>query len=207
MKYINLFIIMGTLYMAYLVARSISREKRQSAQNKKNYMDRESKANSVRRADISNLPYIKIPFDSLPFKEIQQFGLTKEITKIESLADKRILNLSMYSNTDLKLMYGPANLEELSLCDSNFTELIRTLNSIAATLIENGQRDYAKIFLEYSISIGSDISSTYANLATIYKENGEDSKLDELIDSANHITSLSKSTIITKLNNIKSQEK
>ena len=42
----------------------------------------------------------------------------------------------MYTNTDLKMMYGPANLDTLSACDDAYADLILLLNKIGKTLLE-----------------------------------------------------------------------
>ena len=81
----------------------------------KNFWDREHEANFSRKKDISNLNYLIITEDKIP----QNLHTDAEKTLLE-LCNKKMLNLSGKTNTDLKLEYGVANLEELSLCDSRF---------------------------------------------------------------------------------------
>lgn len=207
MKYINGFLILFLIYMCYITARGIANSNRITERNRKSFWAKESEANSVRRADISNLDYIKIPMDTLPVKAAENLGCSDLISALAKLSEKKILNLSMYTNTELKLMYGPANLDTLIQCDTNYTELIKILNKIGLKLIESNAPDIAEAFLEYAISIGSDISTTYTGLGSVYKEKGKEDKLSRLIASANALTSLSKNTIITNLNNIKSSGK
>lgn len=207
MKYINAFLILLLLYMSYITARGIAKSNKIADREKKNFWTAELEANSVRRADISNLDYIEIPFDFLPVEKAEKEGCKDQVLSLKNLSQKKIINLSAYTNTELKLMYGPANLDSLSQYDSNFTELIKLLNKIGETLIDNNQSSLAKVFLEYAISIGSDISSTYVNLGNIYIQDKETEKLNQLMASAESLTSLSKSTITTKLNNIKSSDK
>ena len=207
MKYINGFLILLLLYVSYLTARGVANYNKTSERNKKNFWAKEVEANSVRRADISNLDYIVIPTDELPLAEAETLGCSSQIVSLKKLSEKKIINLSSYTNTDLKLMYGPANLDTLSSYDNNYTELIRLLNKIGEILMENNNINLAKPFLEYAISIGSDISNTYANLGSIYLAQNEQNSFDGLLNSAENLTSLSKSAIITKLNNIKSSDK
>ena len=47
---------------------------------------------------------------------------------IEALKEKKILNLSGFTNTDLKLEYGVGNLTELTDYDNNYVTLSRSLH-------------------------------------------------------------------------------
>lgn len=207
MKYVNGFLILLLLYVSYITARSIARNNKIEAGNKKSFRETEARANSVRKADISNLDFITIPTDSLPIDAAAGQGCKAQTDVLKKLSCKKIIDLSSYTNTDLKFMYGPANLDTLSQYDNNYTELIRVLNKTGEILMENGNPDTAKVFLEYAISIGSDISDTYKNLGTIYLSENDTASFDKLIKSAEALRSLSKSSIITKLNNIKSSDK
>lgn len=91
-----------------------------------------------------------------------------------------MINLAAYSNTDLKEQYGVANLEELSNCDQNFLFFIRALANWGTYLYE---KEYARSrqIMEYSHTIGSDISSVYTVLGNIYAMEGDIAKVDELI--------------------------
>ena len=206
MKYINWFLIVFLFWGAFAVTRGIARSKHISAKNTKNFWDAESKANQVRKADISNLAYLVLDLSLLPMDALVP-SLSHRAKELEKLASEKIINLSMYTNTELKLMYGPANLEALSYYDSNYLSLIRLLNSIGKELIELGNVSAAKEFLSYSLSIGSDISETFTLLAEIYKSKDRDNDIDLLIQVADRLETINKSTIINKLNNIKSNVK
>lgn len=160
----------------------------------KQFWDREREANATRRKDISNLDYITIPLDKFPLTLHSRHEQT-----LQELSGQKILNLTGYSNTDLKLMYGPANLETLSSCDANFTRLVNALDGYAKELLESGQTGEAKTVLEYAVSIYADAGSIYTMLANIYKEEGQSEKISELISSAEELRSLSKQNIIEKL--------
>ena len=206
MKYINWFLIVSIFMAAFAIARASANSKHAAAKNTKNFWDNESKANLVRKADISNLAYLVLDLSLLPMDALLP-ALSHRAKELEDLTTKKIINLSMYTNTELKLMYGPANLEELSYCDGNYLSLIRLLNSIGKELIELGNVSAAKEFLSYSLSIGSDISETFTLLAGIYKSKGHDNDIDLLIKLAERLETINKATIINKLNNIKSNTK
>ena len=81
---------------------------------------------------------------------------------LQSLKGKKILNLTGISNTDLKLSY------DLTEYDDNFTTLVKAIALIGHNLLEHKDIEDATTFLEYGISIKSDISSNYIDLAIIY---------------------------------------
>ncbi|MBR3834136.1 MAG: hypothetical protein IKJ73_07440 [Lachnospiraceae bacterium] len=206
MKYINWFLIVLLFWGAFVVARGISRSKQVTSRNTRSFWEQESRANQVRKADISQLAYIVLDLSLLPMDALLP-ALSHRAKELEALASEKIINLSMYTNTQLKLMYGPANLEALSYYDGNYLKLIRLLNSIGKELIELGNVSAAKEFLSFSLSIGSDISETFTLLAEIYKSKGHNNDIDLLIKVAENLDTINKSSIINKLNNIKSNVK
>lgn len=168
-------------------------------QRTREFWNRERKANEVRRQDISNLPYIQVPVDSLPLSLSDNAQIQEFQTVIEQLSDKKILNLTGISNTELKLQYGPSNLETLTEYDSNFTTLVRTISNWGQCLYELGQITEARTVLEYGISCKTDIKNNYILLAKIYKDSHETSKITDLIATAESLNTLMKSSIISSL--------
>lgn len=202
MKYINMFLIVLLFWAVWVIARSSAKAKRQAVKSTENLWAAEARANSVRKADISNLAYIVLDLTMLPMDTLLP-SLAHRASELERLSTEKIINLSMYTNTELKSMYGPANLEALSYYDGNYTSLIRLLNSIGRELLELGNATAAIEFLSYALSIGSDISETFTLLADIYKSKGRVNDIDLLIKLADGLNTINKSSIINKLNNIK----
>ena len=179
--------------------------KRATAQQKKvteDFWSREDQANQVRRKDISNLPYITIPLGKFPIGISDDEELTDYENDLKTLASRKILNLSHQSNTDLKLAYGPANLPALSEYDQNYTTLLRNLVAYADCLIKNGFEAEAVPVLEFGISIDSDIRANYTLLAELYKEQGNASKIQKLIDKAASLDSMMRSAILEQLHTL-----
>lgn len=179
--------------------------KRATAQQKKvteDFWSREDQANQIRRKDISNLPYITIPLGKFPIGISDDEELTDYENDLKNLASRKILNLSHQSNTDLKLAYGPANLPALSEYDQNYTTLLRNLVAYADCLIKNGFEAEAVPVLEFGISIDSDIRANYTLLAELYKEQGNASKIQELIDKAASLDSMMRSAILEQLHTL-----
>ena len=179
--------------------------KRATAQQKKvteDFWNREDQANQIRRKDISNLPHITIPLEKFPIGISDDEELTDYENDLKTLASRKILNLSHQSNTDLKLAYGPANLPALSEYDQNYTTLLRNLVAYADCLIKNGFKAEAVPVLEFGISIDSDIRANYTLLAELYKEQGNASKIQELIDKAASLDSMMRSAILEQLHTL-----
>lgn len=204
MHYITIIICCSFLALCYVVSRNVSRFKKTHGQSHEEFLEQESRANSVRKADISALPYVEIPLDELPLDALSACGYSALAEELRALASVKILNLSMYTNTELKLMYGPANLTALSDCDDAYTSLIMLLNKIGASLLEADRPDDAEKFLSFAISIGSDITTSYTMLATLYAKKHDINRIDRLIGNADSLTSLSGKTIQSNLRSIKS---
>ena len=99
----------------------------------------------------------RLPFGALPGNVI---AANAEDT-IRRLADKRILNLTGMSNTDVKLAYGTANLPILSEYDANYTELVTTLENWSRELFEEGLYPEALQVLTFAVEIRTDISHSW----------------------------------------------
>lgn len=175
---------------------------RESRKAQEAFWLRESKSNSVRKKDLSCLPYIYIPLDSLPFQDTDD-DILEECQKIvKTLSGKKILNLNGRSNTDLKTDYGTANLTELMIYDENFTLLTCTLKRWGFRLHETGNTEGSIAVLEYAVSVHTDIGSIYKLLAELYKFQDEAQKIRTLIEKAEKIPSMLKSSICASLENI-----
>lgn len=172
---------------------------RKDQERASNFWEKEDEANTTRRQDVSGLPYIHIPVDALPFGCCSNSEINEYEQLLLSLTDKKILNLTGLTNTDLKLKYGAANLPFLSECDENFTVLCRVLYQWGDALYKEGLQNEARQVLEFAVCSGSDVSGNYSLLAEIYKENGDTSQIQDLITRAQQLNSLSKDIIILKL--------
>ncbi|MBP3677939.1 MAG: hypothetical protein J6I97_06290 [Agathobacter sp.] len=115
------------------------------------FWEKEHQSNAVRKKDISKLDYITIPLDKIPVKLC-----TSTEEAFFALAEKPMLNLVGISNTDLKLQYGTANLEILSEYDNNFIDFVALLPDYATELIEVGEKETARMLLEFAVSVNAD---------------------------------------------------
>ncbi len=162
-----LFLIVGSLI-------AHSRHKHKSSQSKtmEDFFERERLANSTRKQDISHLDYMVLDLSLLPMGKTQDPSIKILEDTLTELSQKQILDLSDKSNTDLKMMYGPANLDTLWECDDNYHALSQTLLEYAKGLSDLGFSREAITVLEYASSLQIDISQIYLLLAELYQKNG-----------------------------------
>lgn len=110
-----------------------------------------------------------------------------------------MVNLTGFSNTDLKLEYGTANISDLTEYDQNYTVLIRTLQKWADILTEAGYVKESVALLEFAVSTGTDISRTYYMLADYYASRARYSEIDRLREVAKTLRSSNGEIIVRHL--------
>lgn len=73
------------------------------------FWDREKKANSVRKKTLDGLDYVKIPLEKLPMNALSEDEKAREYKELLTyLSTQPVVNLTGFTNTDLKLEYGTA---------------------------------------------------------------------------------------------------
>ena len=180
----------------------IARRNKKDNKMTQGFWDRESKANHVRKKPLTDLPYITIPLESLPFSMMKDDSGIQDCQKtILELSEKQIVNLTGLTNTDLKLQYGTSNLSTLSEYDGNYTTLVSTLFMWAQILYNNTYVDGAQAILEYAVSIKADISGVYKILCTIYSEKRQPEKIKLLEETAGELHSILRTPILNYLKN------
>lgn len=182
----------------------LRKTKKRSEKSSKDFWELENKSNLTRRTDISDLNYISIPLERLPMMDREDLTLNSFRDTIQKLSEKKILNLTGITNTELKLKYGAGNINYLSEYDNNFTTLVSVLHRWGERLYSLGFVSDAVCILEFAVSCGSDVSKTYRLLTAIYKEQKAPEKIDQLINTLTNIKMLRKEAVIEELNKIKS---
>ena len=171
----------------------------------KEFWKRERESNTVRKKDISALNYIIIP-DTLPvpvdYSGSEGNNLKTALNYFYTFKDKKMLNLTGKSNTDLKAAYGAANLDALSEYDENCTQMLKSIIPLATELNKSGLTDEAAAYLEFGISCHTDITQNYIMLGEYYASKGNKDKIQHLVNVAESLDSLTKKTIISRLDSI-----
>lgn len=189
---------------------AINRNSKLHRKEEESFWEKESAANSVRKQSLTSLEYISFsseqfsPETLLGEKTYPQFieenPRALEIQeRFHFLSEQKIVNLSQFTNTDLKLTYGVGNLMTLTEYDGNYNELITLLQEYAQLLYTAGFSTEALVVLEYAISIGSDIGATYQLCADLYKGQGTLHKIQDLLEQAKAISSMRGPSIVRKM--------
>lgn len=161
------------------------------------FFEKERLANSVRKKDLSQLTYISIPLDKIPYR------LDTDIEKkFLSFSEKTMVNLEGISNTDLKLQYGTANLKVLTEYDTNYLDMIALLPEYTGELQQAGYTDAAQFLLEFAIETKANSVKIYRQLLSIYKESGQNEKIPHLLESSATLPKLTRSLIEKDLSTI-----
>lgn len=181
----------------------IKKTSRLSKKSTEQFWEKEAKANMARKADISNLEYIKVPVEKLPLQDNPDDTINSYRDTILSQSRKKILNLSGFSNTDLKLKFGAANLSQLSEYDNNFAVLVSILHKWGERLYKLGYIKEAEAVLETAVECKTDARNTYELLASIYVEQGDPEKIDQLLNALASINIRDKNNLILNLQNMK----
>lgn len=195
--------ILLVVFTQIAIRRSNSKEQKRED----DFWARELEANGIRRKSLENLNYIHIPMDKLPFGALPQNDEVKLCEQtIRNLSEKKIVNFTGLTNTDLKMEYGAPNITELSSYDQNYTSLVTTLQKWAKELYNEGLYKEAQELLEFSVSTRSDVTASYRLLCDMYQtklgmnKDEINQKINALIPIAESLNSLSKDQILDGLN-------
>ncbi len=147
-----------TLILVFLINYSSSKNNRSREASVNAFWEREMRANTSRKKDISNIDFITLP-DVL---STPTGSVSEEIKDIEArlseLSDKKIANLSGKTNTDLKLEYGAANFPMLSECDSNYIKLVQLMQKYIIALRKEGYDERADKVLAFAREVAPEVN-------------------------------------------------
>ena len=210
-----LFVILFALWVKYEVGKNSKIEADANA----DFLERERQANFTRKADITDLDYISIPLNDLPFmgnyeKVTASYTPSTKLNShtngeimaceknIISLSNKKILNLGGLSNTDIKMEYGVANLQILMQYDDNFSKLSRALAKWGKLLYDAGELSAAEKVLSYAVSCKVDIEEVFITLAKIYKQSGNELGISDLVEACICFDELRRDGVISQITSI-----
>lgn len=169
---------------------------------KDSFLKRENEANLTRKKDISTLAYIKLPMEGLPLTKGSDNALNQFIETYLLYLDKKIINLSHYSNTELKEQYGLANLSILSQYDENFFSLTKLLNDWGNYLLEINLLNEASQVLNLAVSIKTEITESYVNLATVYSKQQSPQRIADVKFAYSSLSDQPSEKVIALLNQL-----
>lgn len=196
----SLIIFSSFIIICFAFSIKLHSAKKKEAEIDREFWAREYKANFTRKKPLDNLDFITIPDYILNMEPATPNGEIKScLCDLKDLSAEKIVNLTGYTNTDLKLEYGTANITILSDYDFHYTNMVTILQKLAELLHADSEDELAMEVLEFAVATKTDVSKTYYLLAELYVAAGTPEKIELLITMAENIHSLMKDTIVQKL--------
>ncbi len=180
----------------------IRKNNRNSKHDMDNFWQREKEANFSRRKDLSELNYITISTDMLPLIDNPDPTTNSYRDILLKLSGKTAINLRGHTNTDLKIKYGAANINQLMEYESNYITLVSILQKWANHLYNQGKITDCQSILEFALSYQTDVTKSYTMLANIYKSQNRTDNIKDLIETIANTPIQNKDRLIKELENI-----
>lgn len=169
------------------------------------FWKKEEVAMFTRKQSLEDLDYIQLDIHSLPlltrkeYKVLDKLDILEIQQKVVDLSKEPLLNLSGISNTDLKLKFGAANLENLIKYEETYHQLIKYLYKWALELHNCNKDTEAIRILEEGINIHTDISDHYILLGKLYYIHNRKDELNQLYEKVKDTTFPLKNKILKNL--------
>ncbi len=170
----------------------------------KEFWDREDKANHTRNKDISELPFFEVKKDQIPLPTAEDENIRYYQEQVLSCLKAPMMNLSQYTNTDLKLAYGIGNFKTLSDYDENYNAFLMNLSNLGKAYLTAGFQNEAEKTYLLCLDSGSDKSTDYVALAGIYQEMNASGKLSALISQVKESDLPRKDSLLSQLETMQS---
>ena len=186
------------IFLVYLAFKRTKQTQNQQNANQ-SFLERERLANNTRKKDISGLNYLPFTTDRLPDSVSSDEKLNIIESELKGLSNQKIINLSQYSNTDLKLMSEPANLPALSEYDDNSHRLAALFLDYASRQLELCDTSAAIAALEYAAELRIQSSRIYLLLAELYLKQGTPEKINTIRDTVSSMEEPFRRLVLPKL--------
>jgi hypothetical protein len=175
----SILILIFVLWLQY----EIRKGRKTTKKSNELFWQKERESNLVRRKDISQLELLSITLDQLPMHDHEDDTLNSYRNTIQKLAERKMMNLSDMTNTELKFEYGVSNFNTLSSYDNNYTAFVGMLQKWATRLKDRGFLSESQAVLEFSIfTCHTDVTTAYRMLTDLYLQQNCSVKIEDLID-------------------------
>lgn len=198
MKYMTIYLGCFFIFLLWLFYEQKKHQK-QAKTASDDFWAREEKANQTRKKDISQLPQIHIEESDLPCIETEDESVLYYIEQLKRIIKMPMMDLSEYTNTDLKLAYGVGNFKTLSDYDETFHNFLTDLSCLGRSCFRAGLYNEAIQTYEMAFRFGSTKLSDYEDLAGVYLAMDKSAKVSELIQKVETGSHPHKSSITAAL--------
>lgn len=165
----------------------------------KAFWEREDQANHTRNKDISSLPMFCPDESHIPMTETADENVIYYQGKVQNAMGLPMMNLSGYTNTDLKLAYGTGNFNTLSEYDQNFNDFLMNMSNLGKAYFTAGLLQEAADVFTFCLDSGSGKSTDYEALAKVWFAMGTPEKISGLITDAERSELPRKAALVSRL--------
>lgn len=166
------------------------------------FWEREKEANHTRNKDISQLPLFTPDTTKIPWDGAKNDTILHYLDALRQLIEMPMLDLSDYSNTDLKLAYGTGNFQTLSDYDETYQNFLQTLCALGKAYLEAGDLTHAAEACRLCLDYDSKNRIAYITLAKIYKQDSKTYLLSGLIDEIKHSSIARKESLLHEIDTL-----
>ena len=182
---IPVFIIIFVIFIAW-TQYEMKKSSKEAQKREDAFWAREQEANFAPKKDISGLPLLHFDEDVIPLPPEGMFNedddISNYIRELKKLLREPMIDLSEYTNTDLKLAYGVANFTILSSYDDNYNSFLLLMTNLARGYERREQHELSVRAYRSALSCGSIKLTDYTGLAEVYLAMDAPEKVSELID-------------------------
>ncbi len=182
---IPVFIIIFVIFIAW-TQYEMKKSSKEAEKANEAFWAREEQANFAPKQDISDLPLLHFEESVIPMPPEGAFteedDVSTYIKELKTLLREPMIDLSEYTNTDLKLAYGVANFTTLSGYDDNYNSFLLLLTNLARGYERREMYELSAQTYRSALSCGSLKLADYTGLAKVYIAMDKPEKVSELID-------------------------
>lgn len=201
MKYILIYLFCFLVFVAWLFYEQKKQQKKMKKASDE-FWAREDEANHTRKKDISHLPKIHVEENELPVVDTDDESVLYYIGQLKEIIKMPMMDLSEYTNTDLKLAYGVGNFKTLSDYDETFHNFLTDLSCMGRACSQAGLYETAIQCYEMAFRYGSTKLNDYKELAHIYLVLDDPGKVSELIQQVQNSKQPHKASIVDALKQV-----
>ncbi|MCL1863380.1 MAG: hypothetical protein FWF78_07430 [Defluviitaleaceae bacterium] len=173
--YINLVILLLSLVGVVSVFWASARHNKRRDETRRRFLESEDAANSVRKKEIDPALFYTADLSVLPpIPEGDPHQVARCAKRVMIYFAEPLTNL------ELKMQYGPAQMDFIAEYEENFNAYLKALTKWAA---EATDADAIKI-LQHAISLGSEYRDTYRLAADILSKQGDKYGMESLLAHA-----------------------
>lgn len=201
MPYIIIYLICFCIFVAWLFYEQ-RKAKRIEEKMSKNFWARETEANQTRKKDISHLPLVEVDESEIPIVSTSDETVLYYIGQLQKIIKEPMLDLSEYTNTDLKLAYGVGNFKTLSDYDEKFNSFLVNLTNLARAYSRAEFYKEAKDTYQMALHYGSRKVNDYTELADVYLKLDQPEQITQLITEVSNSDHPRKDSVIESLRSV-----